>query len=105
MRFRKLNPVDKVFIIVLVNFICKICYDIYINDYRKIIFAVCCMVIPVIIYVYYKFKYKANLRENIVLSELPKYISIKSIIESFFKQVPGFRTGEKANMITLVYII
>jgi len=99
MKLKKLNSTDKFFIVILIGFIFKICYDIYINDYRKMIFAICCMTIPIIAFLYYKFKLKPNLKQDEELLESQKSLSIKLSLKDFLKQIPGFRTGEKANMI------
>lgn len=49
------------------------------------------MSILMIILIYCKSKYKSNQKEKANIS----FLSIKSIL----KKVPGFRTGEKTNMI------
>ena len=57
------------------------------------------MTITIIVFSYYKFKLKPNLKQDEELLESQKSLSIKSSLKSLLKQIPGFRTGEKANMI------
>lgn len=63
------------------------------------IFAICCMTIPIIAFLYYKLKLKPNLKQDKELLESQKSLSIKLTLKNFLKQIPGFRTGKKANMI------
>ncbi|AGX44386.1 hypothetical protein [Clostridium saccharobutylicum] len=97
MKIKKLNSVDKVFIVCLISFICKISYNLYIKDYRKIVFSAYCMIIPVVIFLYYKFKF--NSKEDVELLQVSKSLSIKLILKSLLKQIPGFRTSDRVNMI------
>lgn len=99
MKLKKLDAIDKIYIFTFISFLVRVSYNIYKKDYRKIIFELFCMSILMIILIYYKSKYKSNQKEKVDIRDL----SIKSIL----KNVPGFRTGEKANMIiaSIYYVI
>ncbi|NOV83748.1 putative membrane protein [Clostridium saccharobutylicum] len=55
------------------------------------------MIIPVVIFLYYKFKF--NSKEDVELLQVSKSLSIKLILKSLLKQIPGFRTSDRVNMI------
>lgn len=91
MKLKKLDVIDKIYIFSLISFLFRVSYNMYMRDYRKTIFELFCMSILMIILIYCKSKYKSNQKEKANI----RVLSIKPIL----KNVPGFRTGEKTNMI------
>lgn len=99
MKYKKLNSADKVFIVVLINFLVVILYNLYIKDCEKVIFALFCASIPVFLFLYYKFKLRNNVEKFKESYEISKKSSAEARFKGLLKQIPGFRTGEKSNMI------
>lgn len=101
MKIKKMDAFDKIIILFLIDFISSISHDLYVAKYSKIHLYIFFMFLSTIPYLYVKLKYrqKTDSKEYIEGVNLPKEMPIKIIVKHFLRQIPGFRTGEKTNII------